>query len=351
MLGRSDVALCRAYDLAMLDLDGVVYVGRRGGARRARSTWPRPARRACGWPTSPTTPPGRPGRVAEHLRELGVEAAGRRTWSPRPRPPPGCWSSGSARARRSRCWAPRASSRRSSEEGLVPGAVAAEDAARRRHGLRAGRALARHHAGGRPGARRALVGAPATPTARSRRRTAWRPGHGMLVEHDPGSSAGVEPVVAGKPERPLLDETVRRVGGKRPLMVGDRLDTDIEGARKAGCRLAAGADRGDRPGRAGGGGPGAATHLPRGRPGRAARAARRRPRSTAGSPRSAAGRGRVESGRLALSRAGERRRLVAGGGRRGLAAPRRDRCAGRRGRRRAAPDLTRGRRVVASGHD
>jgi glycerol 3-phosphatase-2 len=40
--------------------------------------------------------------------------------------------------------------------------------------------------------------------------------------------------VAGKPERPLLDETVRRVGGTHPLMVGDRLDTDIEGADNAG---------------------------------------------------------------------------------------------------------------------
>ena len=38
----------------------------------------------------------------------------------------------------------------------------------------------------------------------------------------------------GKPSRPLLDETVRRVGGDRPLMVGDRLDTDIEGAVNAG---------------------------------------------------------------------------------------------------------------------
>ena len=39
--------------------------------------------------------------------------------------------------------------------------------------------------------------------------------------------------MAGKPQRPLLDETVRRVGGERPLMVGDRLDTDIEGAHEA----------------------------------------------------------------------------------------------------------------------
>ena len=68
------------------------------------------------------------------------------------------------------------------------------------------------------------------------------PGHGMLVKAI-SDFAGVEPVVAGKPARPLLDETVRRVGGERPLMVGDRLDTDIEGARRGRGRLAAGDDR------------------------------------------------------------------------------------------------------------
>jgi hypothetical protein len=46
--------------------------------------------------------------------------------------------------------------------------------------------------------------------------------------------ADVDPAVAGKPRRPLLDETRRRVRGQRPLMVGDRLDTDIAGAREAG---------------------------------------------------------------------------------------------------------------------
>ena len=59
------------------------------------------------------------------------------------------------------------------------------------------------------------------------------PGHGVLVATIAGF-AGVEPVVAGKPQRPLMDETVRRVGGERPLMVGDRLDTDIEGAHAIG---------------------------------------------------------------------------------------------------------------------
>jgi glycerol 3-phosphatase-2 len=59
------------------------------------------------------------------------------------------------------------------------------------------------------------------------------PGHGVQVEML-RRFTGVDPQVAGKPERPLLDETVRRVGGRRPLMVGDRLDTDIEGANAAG---------------------------------------------------------------------------------------------------------------------
>jgi glycerol 3-phosphatase-2 len=42
------------------------------------------------------------------------------------------------------------------------------------------------------------------------------------------------PLVAGKPERALHEESVRRTGAERPLVVGDRLDTDIEGAVRAG---------------------------------------------------------------------------------------------------------------------
>ena len=59
------------------------------------------------------------------------------------------------------------------------------------------------------------------------------PGHGTLVKMISGF-AGVGAQVAGKPERPLLDETLRRVGGERPLMVGDSLHTDIPGAHHAG---------------------------------------------------------------------------------------------------------------------
>lgn len=59
------------------------------------------------------------------------------------------------------------------------------------------------------------------------------PGHGVQVRMLREFS-GVEPQVAGKPEGPLLRETIHRVGGERPLMIGDRLDTDIEGGRRAG---------------------------------------------------------------------------------------------------------------------
>ncbi|MDX6254677.1 MAG: glycerol-phosphatase [Frankiales bacterium] len=59
-----------------------------------------------------------------------------------------------------------------------------------------------------------------------------QPGNGTLVAAV-AAAAGRQPVVAGKPERALVDEAVRRSGAGRPLVVGDRLDTDIEGAVRA----------------------------------------------------------------------------------------------------------------------
>ncbi|MGK5498559.1 HAD hydrolase-like protein [Streptomyces sp. URMC 125] len=43
-----------------------------------------------------------------------------------------------------------------------------------------------------------------------------------------------EPKVAGKPLPPMHRETILRTGAERPLVVGDRLDTDIEGAHAGG---------------------------------------------------------------------------------------------------------------------
>ena len=60
------------------------------------------------------------------------------------------------------------------------------------------------------------------------------PGNGALV-HLVAETAGRSPdAVAGKPEPALLQEAVRRTGALRPLMVGDRLDTDIAAASRLG---------------------------------------------------------------------------------------------------------------------
>ena len=59
------------------------------------------------------------------------------------------------------------------------------------------------------------------------------PGHGVLVDML-RRFTGVDPPVAGKPSPPLLREAIARTSATRPLMVGDRLDTDIAGAKAVG---------------------------------------------------------------------------------------------------------------------
>jgi ribonucleotide monophosphatase NagD (HAD superfamily) len=60
------------------------------------------------------------------------------------------------------------------------------------------------------------------------------PGNGAAVEAVRYAVRGRSPIVAGKPLPPMHRETVLRTGAKRPLVVGDRLDTDIEGAYAGG---------------------------------------------------------------------------------------------------------------------
>ncbi|HEX7661961.1 MAG TPA: HAD-IIA family hydrolase [Pseudonocardiaceae bacterium] len=55
------------------------------------------------------------------------------------------------------------------------------------------------------------------------------PGNGSLVLAL-RAATHAEPVVAGKPASPLMTQAWRDAGGGRPLVVGDRLDTDISGA-------------------------------------------------------------------------------------------------------------------------
>ncbi len=60
------------------------------------------------------------------------------------------------------------------------------------------------------------------------------PGAGALVAFI-AAATKVTPQVAGKPQRALHEEATSRSGAKHPLVVGDRLDTDIEGANGVGA--------------------------------------------------------------------------------------------------------------------
>jgi ribonucleotide monophosphatase NagD (HAD superfamily) len=59
------------------------------------------------------------------------------------------------------------------------------------------------------------------------------PGNGTLVSavH---TAVGQLPVVAGKPERVIFETAMREFGAESAIYVGDRLDTDVVGANKAG---------------------------------------------------------------------------------------------------------------------
>ncbi|MFW3173065.1 HAD-IIA family hydrolase [Geodermatophilus sp. CPCC 206100] len=60
------------------------------------------------------------------------------------------------------------------------------------------------------------------------------PGNGAMVGVV-STVTGVRPLVTGKPDPAMHAECVRRTGARHPLVVGDRLDTDIEGSRRAGA--------------------------------------------------------------------------------------------------------------------
>jgi HAD superfamily hydrolase (TIGR01450 family) len=229
MLGVSQDPLCSAYDLAMLDLDGVVYIGPDavpGAAEHLDRVRESGMRLAFVTNNAARTPEA----VATHLRELGVQAdAG------------DVVTSAQAAARvlverlgegaRVVLLGAVGLAEALAEVGLV--AVSVEEEAEAlvtgygpevlwRDIMRAGVRV-------RDGLWWVASNSDYTiPTSYG-----VAPGHGVLVE-TLSRFTGVDPVVAGKPQRPLLDETVRRAGGERPLMVGDRLDTDIEGARSAG---------------------------------------------------------------------------------------------------------------------
>ncbi len=230
MLKASPAALTSLYDLIMLDLDGVVYIGPRAvpGAPEHLGRV-RDAGVHLAFVTNNAARP--PGAVAAHLTRLGVTAD-----------PADVVTSAQAAARL------LAELIRPGAPVLLMGGPGVEQALRER-GFEPVTDM-----DGRPEAvvtgygpelkwKQLMLGA-----VQIREGLPWvasnsdmtiptdygiGPGHGVVVKMLQDFS-GKTPAIAGKPERPLLDETVSRVGGERPLMVGDRLDTDILGAHNAG---------------------------------------------------------------------------------------------------------------------
>lgn len=230
MLEESRERLSEAHDLVMLDLDGVVYVGGEAvpGAVDALSAARAEGRRLAFITNNAARTPQ---AVAHHLVDLGVAAE-----------PTDVVTSAQAAARllRDRLGEGAAVAALGAEglltaladQGLRPVPVTDEDAAALVTGYGPDvvwRDIMRAAVRARDGlwwVASNTDGTLPTPYGEA-------PGHGVLVDML-RRFAGVEPVVAGKPARPLFDETIRRVGGKHPLLVGDRLDTDIAGANAAG---------------------------------------------------------------------------------------------------------------------
>ena len=230
MLKPCETALWTAYDLAMLDLDGVVYIGPDavpGAAEHLASA------RAAGLRLAyVTNNAGRPpAMVAEHLRTLGV-----------PADPTDVVTSAQAAARLvSRGVPAGAAVFVIGGEGLF---VALEEA-----GLRPVQSIDDDPVAVVSGYHRDLAwGTVSDGAILVSRGLPWfasnadwsvptphglGPGNGLLVDAVERFT-GRSPEVAGKPLAPLFEETVLRVGGDHPLVVGDRLDTDIEGATNTG---------------------------------------------------------------------------------------------------------------------
>lgn len=223
--------LTQIYDVALLDLDGVVYVGTGAVAHAPESL--RAARQAGMRLAFVTNNASRPVEVvAAQLTDLGVEAS-----------PSEVVTSAQAAARLLAELLPRGA------KVLVVGGAGLEAALHERGLVRVDTAEADPAAvvqGFAPevgwrllaeGAYAVSAGLPwvatnldaTVPTERGR-----APGNGALVDVI-RVATGREPVVAGKPEPPMHREAILRTGAKRPLVVGDRLDTDVEGANASGA--------------------------------------------------------------------------------------------------------------------
>jgi glycerol 3-phosphatase-2 len=230
VLKDADRPLWEVYDLAMLDLDGVVYVGPEavpGAADHLNAA--REAGMQLAYVTNNASRP--PEAVAAHLRDLGIhvaddevvtsaQAASRLLAQELPEGAPVFVIGGRGLEVALAEQGLRAVHDRAEEPAAVVSGFAPE---LRWETVITGAILVKE------GLPWVASNTDATvPTAHGP-----GPGNGALVDLV-ARFAGREPVVAGKPEPPLMQETRLRTGGERPLVVGDRLDTDIAGARRSG---------------------------------------------------------------------------------------------------------------------
>ncbi len=222
---------CREYDVALLDLDGVVYVGPEAvpGVPEALAA-ARAAGMRLGFVTNNAS--RTPEEVAGHLTALDVPA----------RAPEVITSSQAA--------ATVVAQRLGAGARVLPVGGPGVAAALRAAGLTVvtdageeplavvqgyGRdvgwtELAEAVVAVRNGAEHVATNADATiPSPRGP-----LPGNGALVGVV-SAVTGRRPLVTGKPDPAMHAECVRRTGARRPLVVGDRLDTDVEGGRRAGA--------------------------------------------------------------------------------------------------------------------
>ena len=230
-LQATQESLAEIYDVALLDLDGVVYVGQDAVAGIPEAL---AAVRALGmrlaFVTNNAARP--PAVVAEHLSALGVAAE-----------PGEVINSAQAAAH---YLADRLTAGAKVlvvgttgldealvERGLVPVYSADDDPQAVVQGYSPDLQW-RQLAEGAVAIRRGLpwVATNVDPTVPSPRGPL--PGNGSLVAAL-RQATGAEPVVTGKPNPAMHLESVQRSGAQRPIVVGDRLDTDVEGANAAGC--------------------------------------------------------------------------------------------------------------------
>ena len=219
------------YDVALLDLDGVVYVGPDAvpGVPEALSA-ARDAGMRLGFVTNNAA--RTPGDVAEHLTALGVPAATDDVITSSQAAATVVAGLLGEGARVLPVGGPGVAAALTAAGLVVVDRAEDEPAAVvQGYGREVGwLQLAEAIVAIRNGARHVATNLDATiPSPRGP-----LPGNGAMVGVVTAVS-GQEPLVTGKPDPAMHAECVRRTGARRPLVVGDRLDTDIEGARRAGA--------------------------------------------------------------------------------------------------------------------